>query len=245
MNQQRPRPSSQIAEQNTESTWIDLTKPHQVAVGRLVGVIGCDERIRIKRRPRTGAEPHVLPTDTLSHMSHAADLVVSFNGGNGPADYKLQIELKTTTHNSMDNLELFRHVKNIRYPDTGERNLAQFEKLTSVHNSVNSHYWWYIIVCTGRLAFNNQAMLEREFGKCKAMLVQGQAPISDPTFATQVMEWDDLMQHVAELLEKIPSESSARQKSSRATSKQQELPIDDAPKSDVPDVTMNLSLIHI
>jgi len=117
-----------------------------------------------------------------------------------PSDYKLHVEVKTTTSNIKNNFELFRHVKHVEYPDTGARNLAQFEKLASVHNSTNNHFWWYVIVCTQDLTFHNQATLERNFGKSMGMIVQGQAPYSDPTYYSPIMLWDDLMEKARRML---------------------------------------------
>ena len=230
MNQQR---------QTTPAT-IDLTPAHQVLRARIMGAIDCDPRFRVKtlnlEGSRTSSDPFSIGSDTIANQCAASDLLVSFDGS---TTYMLQCEVKTTRKKFGDKTapEIFRDIKHVEYPDSGKRNLRQFEKLCGG----GSHYWWYVIAQVHGLNEDDHDLLESKIGDQPAILVEGKAPYPEAMRQYGPMRLNALLKVVRErtgaLAEMFPMDQKSPMLFNPPSRKQLAFPIDD-----VPAVTMNTPL---
>ncbi|MGA1739050.1 MAG: hypothetical protein ACO4AM_07200 [Candidatus Nanopelagicaceae bacterium] len=232
MNQQR---------QTTPAT-IDLTPAHQVLRARIMGAIDCDPRFRIKSLSlegnRTSSDPFSTGSDTIANHCATSDLLVSFDGS---TTYMLQCEVKTTRKKFGDKTapEIFRDIKHVEYPDSGKRNLRQFEKLCGG----GSHYWWYVIAQVHGLNEDDHDLLESKIGDQPAILVEGKAPYPEAMRQYGPMRLNALLKVVRErtgaLAEMFPMDQKSPMLFNPPSRDQLALPMDD-----VPVVTMNDPLYH-
>jgi hypothetical protein len=230
LNQQR---------QTTPAT-IDLTPAHQVLRARIMGAIDCDPRFRIKSLSlegnRTSSDPFSTGSDTIANHCATSDLLVSFDGS---TTYMLQCEVKTTRKKFGDKTapEIFRDIKHVEYPDSGKRNLRQFEKLCGG----GSHYWWYVIAQVHGLNEDDQDQLESKIGDQPVVLIEGKAPYPEAIRQYGPMRLNALLKVVRErtgaIAEKLPMDQASATPLNSLSREQLAFPIDD-----VPVVTMNTPL---
>jgi hypothetical protein len=133
--------------------------------------------------------------------------------------------------------EIFRDIKHVEYPDSGKRNLRQFEKLCGG----GSHYWWYVIAQVHGLNEDDQDQLESKIGDQPVVLIEGKAPYPEAIRQYGPMRLNALLKVVRErtgaIAEKLSMDQASATPINPLSRGQLSFPIDD-----VPVVTMNTPL---